>query len=210
MDTIDHSDPGGERVTIAPNASRASRRCEEQGGRRRSRRMPRLRKPAKRAASGRWRGSRRGRGQGGRQGRGKERRRRQRPPKPRQPPASSAGRRPGAPARLPRKLPSSAGNRCRDRRSGRGISGTLSAPRGGKADRLTLIKGIGPVNERKLNEHGVFHFDQIAAWTRGRYRGGGGLSGLRRAHRARRLGRTGRAPCRRARAPPRPQSARGK
>ena len=46
-----------------------------------------------------------------------------------------------------------------------GISGALSAPRGGKADRLTLIKGIGPVNERKLNDHGVFHFDQIAAWT---------------------------------------------
>ena len=28
-----------------------------------------------------------------------------------------------------------------------------------------LIKGIGPVNESKLNEHGIFHFDQIAAWT---------------------------------------------
>jgi branched-chain amino acid transport system ATP-binding protein len=45
------------------------------------------------------------------------------------------------------------------------ISGALSAPRGGKADRLTLIKGIGPVNEKKLNENGIFHFDQIAAWT---------------------------------------------
>ena len=45
------------------------------------------------------------------------------------------------------------------------ISGALSAPRGGKADRLILIKGIGPVNERKLNEHGIFHFEQIAAWT---------------------------------------------
>ena len=29
----------------------------------------------------------------------------------------------------------------------------------------TLIKGIGPVNEKKLNDHGIFHFDQIAAWT---------------------------------------------
>jgi predicted flap endonuclease-1-like 5' DNA nuclease len=29
-----------------------------------------------------------------------------------------------------------------------------------------VIKGIGPVNKRKLNEHGIFHFDQIAAWTR--------------------------------------------
>ena len=32
MDSIDHSDPAGERVTIAPNASRASqRRCTKQG-----------------------------------------------------------------------------------------------------------------------------------------------------------------------------------
>ncbi|MBZ9988793.1 ATP-binding cassette domain-containing protein [Mesorhizobium sp. BH1-1-5] len=47
-----------------------------------------------------------------------------------------------------------------------GISNRLDAPRGGKADSLIRIKGIGPVNERKLNEHGIFHFDQIAAWTK--------------------------------------------
>jgi branched-chain amino acid transport system ATP-binding protein len=46
------------------------------------------------------------------------------------------------------------------------ISNTLAAPRGGTPDRLTQIKGIGPVNERKLNEHGIFHFDQIAAWKK--------------------------------------------
>jgi branched-chain amino acid transport system ATP-binding protein len=46
------------------------------------------------------------------------------------------------------------------------IANTLSAPRGGVADRLTLIKGIGPVNEKKLNERGIFHFDQIAAWKK--------------------------------------------
>lgn len=40
----------------------------------------------------------------------------------------------------------------------------LSAPRGGKPDDLLLIKGIGPINKRKLNEHGIYHFDQIAAW----------------------------------------------
>ena len=45
------------------------------------------------------------------------------------------------------------------------IAGALSAPRGGQADRLVLIKGIGPINEKKLNDHGIFHFDQIAAWT---------------------------------------------
>lgn len=42
----------------------------------------------------------------------------------------------------------------------------LAAPRGGTPDNLTLIKGIGPVNERRLNEHGIFHFDQIAAWKK--------------------------------------------
>ncbi|MDX8441192.1 ATP-binding cassette domain-containing protein [Mesorhizobium australafricanum] len=47
-----------------------------------------------------------------------------------------------------------------------GISNRLDAPRGGKADSLVRIKGIGPVNEKKLNEHGIFHFDQIAAWKK--------------------------------------------
>ena len=47
-----------------------------------------------------------------------------------------------------------------------GISNRLAAPRGGKADNLTRIKGIGTVNEKKLNEHGIFHFDQIAAWKK--------------------------------------------
>ena len=46
------------------------------------------------------------------------------------------------------------------------IANTLPAPRGGVADRLIDIKGIGPVNERKLNDHGIFHFDQIAAWKK--------------------------------------------
>ena len=42
----------------------------------------------------------------------------------------------------------------------------LGAARADKADDLQRIKGIGPVNERKLHELGMFHFDQIAAWTR--------------------------------------------
>ncbi|MEO5323854.1 ATP-binding cassette domain-containing protein [Mesorhizobium sp. CC13] len=46
------------------------------------------------------------------------------------------------------------------------IANTLPAPRGGVADRLIDIKGIGPVNEKKLNEHGIFHFDQIASWKK--------------------------------------------
>ncbi|MET3791131.1 ATP-binding cassette domain-containing protein [Aquamicrobium terrae] len=47
-----------------------------------------------------------------------------------------------------------------------GISNRLPAPRGGKADDLQLVKGIGPVNEKKLNAHGIYHFDQIAAWKK--------------------------------------------
>ena len=41
----------------------------------------------------------------------------------------------------------------------------LAAPRASGADRLTDIDGIGPVNERKLHALGIYHFDQIAAWT---------------------------------------------
>nr|WP_175544219.1 ABC transporter ATP-binding protein [Mesorhizobium sp. YR577] len=47
-----------------------------------------------------------------------------------------------------------------------GVSNRLAAPRGNRADNLTRIKGIGLVNEKKLNEHGIFHFDQIAAWKK--------------------------------------------
>ena len=52
-----------------------------------------------------------------------------------------------------------------DHLHGTGVSNALAAPKGGAPDKLTRIKGIGPVNERKLHEHGIFHFEQIAAWT---------------------------------------------
>jgi predicted flap endonuclease-1-like 5' DNA nuclease len=42
----------------------------------------------------------------------------------------------------------------------------LAAPRGGKADDLKLIRGIGKQNEGRLHGLGVWHFDQIAAWTK--------------------------------------------
>jgi branched-chain amino acid transport system ATP-binding protein len=35
-----------------------------------------------------------------------------------------------------------------------------------KPDDLKLIKGIGPVNDRKLRAHGVTTFKQIAAWKK--------------------------------------------
>ncbi len=45
-----------------------------------------------------------------------------------------------------------------------GSAVTLAAPRGGKADDLQDIAGIGPMLERLLNDAGVWHFDQIASW----------------------------------------------
>lgn len=42
---------------------------------------------------------------------------------------------------------------------------TLEAARGGKADDLKMIKGVGPKLEGVLNGIGIFHYDQIAAWT---------------------------------------------
>ena len=101
MDSIDHSDPLGERVTVSPNASRASQ-IDARG-------------------------------------------------------RTAASKTARATAAMPAASPA--------RRALPAIAGALSAPRGGQADRLVLIKGIGPINEKKLNDHGIFHFDQIAAWT---------------------------------------------
>jgi predicted flap endonuclease-1-like 5' DNA nuclease len=41
----------------------------------------------------------------------------------------------------------------------------LTKARGGKADDLQRISGVGPKNESILHKLGVFHFDQIANWT---------------------------------------------
>lgn len=41
----------------------------------------------------------------------------------------------------------------------------LSGPRGGKADDLKLVKGIGPKLEILCHKLGFYHFDQIANWT---------------------------------------------
>ncbi len=43
--------------------------------------------------------------------------------------------------------------------------GLLNAPRNGKKDNLTRIKGIGVKIDQALNGIGIWHFDQIAAWT---------------------------------------------
>jgi len=41
----------------------------------------------------------------------------------------------------------------------------LATPRGGQGDDLTLIKGVGPKLAELCNRLGVWHFDQIAAWS---------------------------------------------
>lgn len=50
-----------------------------------------------------------------------------------------------------------------------GIAGTrpvgFVTARGGTADELELIKGVGPQNAERLHALGIWHFSQIAAWT---------------------------------------------
>ena len=41
----------------------------------------------------------------------------------------------------------------------------LPGPRSGGADDLRQIRGIGPQNANRLNALGIYHLDQIAAWT---------------------------------------------
>ncbi|MFK7944040.1 MAG: endonuclease [Paracoccaceae bacterium] len=41
----------------------------------------------------------------------------------------------------------------------------LTAARGGQADDLKLIKGVGPKLEQLCNSLGFYHFDQVANWT---------------------------------------------
>lgn len=42
----------------------------------------------------------------------------------------------------------------------------LTGPRGGKADDLKRIRGIGKQNEGRLHALGIWHFDQIGAWSK--------------------------------------------
>lgn len=49
--------------------------------------------------------------------------------------------------------------------AGTAPEGLLDAPRNGKKDNLTKIKGIGIKIDEALNGIGVYHFDQIAAWN---------------------------------------------
>lgn len=46
-----------------------------------------------------------------------------------------------------------------------GRPAALDGPRAGNADTLTRIKGLGPKIASALNGIGIYHYDQIAAWT---------------------------------------------
>jgi NADH-quinone oxidoreductase subunit E len=41
----------------------------------------------------------------------------------------------------------------------------IAAARGGKADNLQRLSGVGPKNEKILHSLGIFHFDQVASWS---------------------------------------------
>jgi hypothetical protein len=63
-----------------------------------------------------------------------------------------------------RKGPCSGWSRC-PRRNPRFLGPSphlLDAPRGGKADDLTVLKGVGAKLANALNEFGIYHFDQLA------------------------------------------------
>jgi len=43
---------------------------------------------------------------------------------------------------------------------------SMSKPRAGGADDLTVISGVGPKIHGQLNDMGVYHYDQIADWKK--------------------------------------------
>jgi NADH-quinone oxidoreductase subunit E len=61
-------------------------------------------------------------------------------------------------------LPADASNEDKANAVGTRPTG-LAAPTGGAKDNLQRIKGIGKVNEGKLNDLGIYHFAQIGDWT---------------------------------------------
>ncbi|MEO1557270.1 MAG: NADH-quinone oxidoreductase subunit NuoE [Pseudomonadota bacterium] len=78
--------------------------------------------------------------------------------KPKAAPKPKAAAKPAsAPSAKPKAEPSDAGAGSKP--------AALEGARGGKADDLKMIKGVGPKLEGVLNGLGFYHFDQIAAWS---------------------------------------------
>lgn len=81
------------------------------------------------------------------------------------PPAARKAAAPKPAARPPRAAGLDAAmGKTKDEAAGSATPLLLMQPRDGKGDDLQLIKGVGPALEQLLNEVGVWHFDQIAAW----------------------------------------------
>ena len=70
-----------------------------------------------------------------------------------------------APAQVPAAKPEKPAKRPAPASTAADQPAALSAPRGDAPDDLKKIKGIGPKLEKLLHSLGIFHFDQIAAWT---------------------------------------------
>jgi predicted flap endonuclease-1-like 5' DNA nuclease len=84
-------------------------------------------------------------------------------PKAKKKPAAKAAAKPAAkkPAAKAKAAPKTAKTSSKD-----GKPAALAAARGGNADDLKKIKGVGPGLEKTLNENGIFHYDQIGAWSK--------------------------------------------
>jgi predicted flap endonuclease-1-like 5' DNA nuclease len=77
------------------------------------------------------------------------------------PPAPTPAPAPAAPAPVPAAAPAIEGQ---DKVPGKRPPGFVS-PRGGKADDLKRIRGIGKQNEGRLHGLGIWHFDQVSKWS---------------------------------------------
>ncbi|MGB3407362.1 MAG: hypothetical protein WBA67_07690 [Jannaschia sp.] len=79
-------------------------------------------------------------------------------------PTAAVATKPAAPT--PKAEPKPAATAAAPVSEGEGTKpATLDAPRGGNADDLKRIKGIGPKLETLCNTLGFWHFEQIAGWS---------------------------------------------
>jgi NADH-quinone oxidoreductase subunit E len=81
-------------------------------------------------------------------------------------PAAKRSPPPAAPVTPPAaKVPAKTAAPAAKPRNSDGKPELLKKARGNKADDLKLIWGVGPALEKLLNSMGIWHFDQIAAWS---------------------------------------------
>lgn len=83
------------------------------------------------------------------------------------PEAEAAPKPPAAPAEKPKAEAKPKAAKAKPAASQAKTEGLarLTAPRGGKADDLKELEGVGPALEKLMNGMGFYHFDQIAGWT---------------------------------------------